>query len=222
MLLCVRQLSARAAARYCLTPGLGSAALHVASEPLLVTAESESGVGHEGGPPLCVPRRAHSSPRHACALHGVLFLHHLHAGLRQPQQRYQWHGKAGDFPADPCAKDVANDTIEPAKGHQFGSNLVGVENDVQERPRRNPSLLRVFQESYEMRVWNAFLVTHPAQAPLPHPSADSPVSQGFRAYPCLLSAPYLPDDISDSLFLLVTLVRWLHTPLSSYISMACD
>lgn len=32
------------------------------------------------------PLRAHSSPRHACALHRVLFLHYLHSGQEQAQQ----------------------------------------------------------------------------------------------------------------------------------------
>lgn len=73
-----------------------------------------------------------------------------------------------------------------------------------------------------MRVCNAFLVTRPAQAPPPHPTTDSLISQGFYPYPRLLITRYLPNEISDSLLLLVTVVtlvtgtqkiiniNWLH------------
>lgn len=56
--------------------------------PVEAVERQLSGWESAGGPAPCVPRRAHSSPRHACALHRVLFLHHLHKGQEQAQQGY--------------------------------------------------------------------------------------------------------------------------------------
>lgn len=48
--------------------------------------------------------RAHSSPRHACSLRRVLFLHHLHAGSEQTQKGGCGHQSSITLPADPCSE----------------------------------------------------------------------------------------------------------------------
>jgi len=49
------------------------------------------------------PRRAHSSPRHACALHGVFFLHPLQQPLGEALYSSLRGVQVPDGPAVPCA-----------------------------------------------------------------------------------------------------------------------
>lgn len=59
----------------------------------------------------------------------------------------------------------------------------GVKTGVQERLRREPSLLAVFQESYELRVSSTVAVTRIADARQTLLASECPAIQGYRTYP---------------------------------------
>lgn len=81
----------------------------------------------------------------------------------------------------------------------------GRKEGVQQRPRRKHPLLTVFQEGYELRVWNALLVTRPVQALLPISPCPVPLSpKGFAGLPAVL-----PPAISCLRFL-THCFCWLH------------
>lgn len=125
-------------------------------------------------------------------------------------------------PANPCTKGGDWWGVERSKGRQTYS-CHGTENGgLPIASNKKTLLLTVFQESYEMRLWNTFLVTVPVQALLATHSATSLVSQRSRQTICCLAACHCPFEISDLLFLLVTLVHWLHRASPSYISTTCD
>ena len=139
MLLRVHWLSARAAACYRMTPGRGVAqqcAWPMSSHWWRLTVNRA--YGPTGGPPQCAPRRAHSSPRHACTLHRVLFLHYLHSGQKQAQQGCRGHRKVMPKPANPCTQGGFWRGIEqsdglpnvqwPGKGEKMASDSVQEEN----------------------------------------------------------------------------------------------
>lgn len=122
-------------------------------------------------------------------------------------------------------KELSHYLRIPALAGEFACAIVGyldarraatrqrAKRGIQQRPTGNIPLLRVFQESYELMACNAFLVTAPSQEPEPPLLIKTAVSQGSWQHLHPTSATCILRNISDSLFLLVTVVT-LVTPVN--------